>query len=360
MKLEITRTIARSLLLGAFFSAAVVTHNSYAATPLNGLTVAVSQSGDKLVAGGSTRTILVLDPNSLEVKSRHWIGVSIVRMAFNKDASILAVQGTSRIVYLYDTNTWKTKYQLQRHDLMTTNVAKDILAAVNHSYRDGVIFLKSMKDGSSIGQIPLEEKQRVSALGFNREGTRLGVLYRGKKSQNEKKLAYRDIPRDLRGLAREDFKQRNDGRESIYRVYSVPDGKLITEKDTFFTLNNGLLSVDRSGLTVLGYSTDGARINQDGNANLFRTKNSFNYGVALSPNQDLWLSGGLRNYSITANPSLTAKGNGRLDRLPSWPEYFKGFASTADNKWIYAGTSAYRVVKIDGGTGKLVKVVPVK
>lgn len=359
MKLDITRTAARSLLLGVFLSAAAVTQSSLAATPLNGLTVAVSQSGDKLVAGGSTRTILVLDPNSLEVKARHWVGVSIVRMAFNKDASILAVQGTSRIVHLYDTKTWKAKYQLRRHDLMTTNVAKDILAAVNHSYRDGVIFLKSMKDGSSVGQITLEEKARVAALGFNRSGTRLGVLYQGKKSQDEKKVAYRDIPRDLRGLARDDFRQRNDGRVSVYRVYSVPDGKVITEKDTFFTLSSGSLSVDRGGLTILGSSSNGARINQDGNANLFRTKNSSNYGVALSPNQDLWLSGGLRRYSITANPSLKSLGSGRIDRLPSWPEYFKGFAATADNKWIYAGTSAYRVVKIDA-TGKLVKVVPIK
>lgn len=349
----------RAALASACLAFAAISVPASAAVPIGGLTVAVSGDGTKLVAGGNTRTILVLDPDSLDVKARHWIGASIVDMAFNKDGSVLAVMDTSATVYLYDTKTWKAKFTLQKRDKMTVYTGSDILAGYESNYRGGLVHLNSMKDGSNIGQIKLQPKERVAAMGFSADGKKLAVLLQGEKSPDEPEVRSNDIPKDLRGIAREDFRMHNDGRVSTYRVFEVPSGKQLSESKTFFTLNSGQIAVDDKGMTILGYSRHGLRINVEGKGNLFTTQNSFNYGLGLSPDGSLWLSGGLANYSLTANPALTNKGKGRLDRLPSWPEYFKGFSATADNKTIYGATTAYRVVKI-GGDGKLIKAAPVR
>lgn len=344
----------------AVVAAPLATQTAHAASPLHGLTVAVTHDGSKLVAGGSTRTILVLDPQSLEVKSRHWIGASIVDMAYNKTGSILAVEDTSGTVYLYDTKTWTAKYTLQKHSMMRVIPEKDILIGVDNSYQGAIIHFNSLKDGSNMGQIQMDSKERVVALGVNKDGTKLGVVMQAVKSPDEKTLNYSDIPKDLRGLARDDFRQRNDGKISFIRVFEIPTGKKLSEAKTFFDLGyQGIVSLDNEGMTVLGYYSLGARIKLDGTTNVFKTKTGSNYGLALSPDQSLWIAGATAAYSLTANPSLTSKASGRISRLPSYSETFKGFAATADNKTIYGGTSAYRVVRIDA-SGKVAKIAPVR
>jgi WD40 repeat protein len=331
-----------------------------AATPLGGLTIAVDPSGKTLVAGGNTRTLVVLDPQSLEVKARHWIGTSIVRLAFNGDGSILAVEDTSGTVFLYDTKTWKAKYTLQKHASMATAPAHNILAGVNSRYRGGTIDFNSMKDGANMGQIQLGPKERVAAMGFSKDGKKLGVLLAADKSPDEKVVKYNDIPKDLRGQARDEFRQLNDGKVSVYRVYEVPSGKQLSEGKTWFDLgHSGQLAFDGDAVVALGYSTYGARIQPDGKTKMFKTKNSYNYGLALSPDGSTWLSGGLANYSLTGVADMGSKGSGRVARLPGWPEYFKGFTATADNKAIYGASTAYRVFKF-GPDGKLVKSAPIK
>jgi hypothetical protein len=331
-----------------------------AGSPIGGLTVAVTPAGDQLVAGGATRTIVVLDPKTLEVKARHWIGASIVNLAFNKDGSILAVEDTSSKVYLFDTKTWKAKYTLGSHGKMTVLASLDLLAGLNNAYKGGTIFLNSMKDGSNLGEIKLEAKERVDAMGFSRDGKKLAVILDEVKTPDEKEVKYSDIPKDLRGEARDEFRQRNDGKMSTFRVYEVPSGKKLSEGRTYFSLGTrGQVAFDGDTLVALSYSSYGARIPANGDAKMFKTKNSYNYGLALFPDGTAWISGGLRNYSITSARDMSNKGSGQLRSLPSWPEYFQGFSVTADNKAIYGGTTAYRVVKI-GPDGKLIKSEPIR
>ncbi|MCC2096106.1 MAG: hypothetical protein KDJ29_04410 [Hyphomicrobiales bacterium] len=333
---------------------------AHAATPIGGLTIAVDTSGKLLVAGGDTRTLVVLDPGSLEVKARHWIGTSIVRLAFNNDGSILAVEDTSGTVFLYDTKTWKAKYTLQKHANMATAPAQNILAGVNTSYRGGTIDFNSMKDGANLGQIQLGARERVAAMGFSKDGKKLGVLLSAEKSPDEKVVKYSDIPKDLRGQARDEFRQLNDGKVSAYRVYEVSSGKKLSEGKTWFSLgHSGQLTFDGDAVVALAYSSYGARIEPDGKTKMFKTKNSYNYGLGLSPDGSTWLSGGLASYSLTGVADMANKGSGRVSRLPGWPEYFKGFSATADNKAIYGASTAYRVFKF-GGDGKLIKALPIK
>jgi hypothetical protein len=96
-------------LAGAFIFAAgalLLTGSAQAAVPLGGLTVAVSPAGDKLVAGGDTRTLLILDPQTLAVKDRVWIETTIVGLTFDKAGTTLAVEDGSGTGLLEVAASW--------------------------------------------------------------------------------------------------------------------------------------------------------------------------------------------------------------------------------------------------------------
>ena len=55
----------------------------------NGLSVAVTADGSRLVAGGDVRALYELDPETLAVKRRVHLGRRVQEMAFSKDGSTL-------------------------------------------------------------------------------------------------------------------------------------------------------------------------------------------------------------------------------------------------------------------------------
>jgi len=355
-----SRPLLAANLMTVTLLAALSAPAALAAPPLNGLTVAVTQGGDRLVAAGDTRTIIELDPSTLEVQGRHWIGTTIVRMAFNRDGSTLAAQDTSNTVHLYDPTTWKARTSLPNRDLMTAAPAADLLAGVEMSHRRGFIHFNSLSDGADRGQIAIAARERIAAIGFSRDAARLGVVLQATAAPEEQKISPRDIPEGLRGLARSEFMQRHDGRGSTMRVYDVATGAILAEARTFFSLGGrGVVGFDGQDMIVVGTSRVAAQLAPNGEAQLFEMKNRANYAIALSPDHRMWMTGGMANYALTGNPDLVTRGYGRLDKLPGWPEYFKGFSATMDNQTIYAATSAYRIVKI-GGDGAIELIAPVR
>ena len=94
--------------LAAIMLASVIT-TSLHGTPLNGLTVALSPNNKTLVAAGSNRAFLRMDPATLEVKDRVWNGLSITQMAFNKDGTVLAATDGDGMVTLFDEEHFPTE-----------------------------------------------------------------------------------------------------------------------------------------------------------------------------------------------------------------------------------------------------------
>ena len=80
---------------------------AFAALPLGGLAVAVTQKGDKLVAAGETRTLIILDPKSLAVKERIWLGAPVVNLAFSGSGSTIVAADTDDTVHLLESNGCK-------------------------------------------------------------------------------------------------------------------------------------------------------------------------------------------------------------------------------------------------------------
>ena len=89
---------------------------------------------------------------------------------------------------------------------------------------------------------------------------------------------------------------------------------------------------------------------------MFKLDNSYNYGIGVSVDQKVIMSGGLSDGTYTKVDGLN-KVKFQPDRLSGWPEYFKGFAVAGDGT-AYGSTSAYRVIKIKPG-GQFEKSVPV-
>ncbi len=341
-----------SLIVGA----ALAPVPGFAAVPLGGLTVAVSPAGDKLVAGGDSRTLLVLDPATLAVKERIWIETSIVELAFDQAGATLAVTDTSGDVLLFDTASWKPRASIPARGTVAYSPAAGLVAGADKQNRSVSIF--SMSDGKETKKLDLPAGVTVANLGFSADGKRLAVLFRAKDGA-EPKVAGNAVPKELKGMEREEFILKNDGKVSEFAVYDLGSGKLVSQKTTYFSVEgSAAVFFDGDTVVAVNYRNINARFAPDGNVTLFRSENGFNYGIGVSPDNTRVLTGGLRAFSFTkADGAPAAKGE--LSKLPGWPEYFKGFSATADGKTIYAATTGYRIVKM-GADGKVIGVEPVK
>ncbi|MDF1824161.1 MAG: hypothetical protein P1U68_05945 [Verrucomicrobiales bacterium] len=315
-----------------------------AASPLGGLTVAVSSDGTQLVAGGDSRTLLVLDPESLEVKDRHWVGTSIVDLVFNGDGSILAVYDTSGTVYLYNTGDWSQITEIKKVMNFSAAVEGGLIAGQDGDYKAPQVQVFSFSDGTLQSSVPLPEGQRIASLGINDEGTKIAVLFQGVDDEGETKVERADIPKDLKGIAKTEFEQKNDGKTSRYFVIDVATATIEKETTVFFNESNGSLVFVGDDVFFVTYRNMNVKMTPEGEITLFELANSFNYGIGFTRDHGIILTGGLANYSITPVDTLTSV-TGKIDKLPGWPEYFKGFTGTKDGSALYGATSAYRVMK---------------
>jgi hypothetical protein len=349
---------SRALFFATFAFAFAVTA-SKAETPLGGLTVAVTGDGKKLVAAGDTRTLLILDPEKLNVLQRIFIGTPVTRLAFDRTGATLIVGDTDGTAFLYDTQTWKPRATLAKRNAAVISREANLLAGAEGGHTAGAIVLNDLASGAEKTKIPVSKDEKVAAFGFDPQGKRLAVLFGPIESKDEQRIQSGHIPKELKGLERDEFQQKNDGQISILRIFNATTGAVLSEQKLFFSMNatQAHVAFDGDALVVNNYSNLGARIEPDGAVRLFKNANGFNYGAGASPQQTALYGGGLRSFSIVDSKSLQGP-TGQIDRLPGWPEYFKGFAATDNGTAIYAGTTAYRVIRISPD-GKVVAAAPV-
>ncbi|NLI75968.1 MAG: hypothetical protein GX442_05930 [Candidatus Riflebacteria bacterium] len=327
-----------------------------AGTPLGGLAVALSPAGDILTAGGDNRTLYVLDAQKLEVTSRTWLGVCICDLKFSADGGRLLVQDTDGAIHLVDTKTWKVEKTEPKADLMSVAHTADLLAGLNADYNGNIVRFLSRADLAEKGKVAFPKGERVIALGLNAAGTRLAVLMEAMADESEPKGA--KPPAELKGLAAEEFKLKNDGKTAKFAVFSVPDGAKVAEHKLFFSTSSSGWKVFFQGDDVLlvNYSNLNAKVGAKGEVSLFQLDNSFNYGIGASPDQKVLLTGGLSDGTYTTVEGLR-KVTFKNDRMPTWPEYYKGFTVAADGT-AFGSTSGYRLIRIKAD-GSFDKSIPV-
>jgi WD40 repeat protein len=326
------------------------TFNLQAHTPKNALAAAaVSPDNKTLVTGGDNRVLYVLDQATMNVQKRVWLKTNIYNMAFNKTGSTLVVEDTSETLYFIDTKNWQVKTTIKKAGSISAAPAADILAGVASGYRKSTVKFISMTDGTIKGQ--LEFPGKVNSIGIDAQGTRLVLLASGPKGKEAKAKT----PKTLRGFEASAFKQKNDGKVSILAEYAVPSGKQLSMKTIFYSSNSAAILVGKKKTLIINYANVNASIEGD-NISLFRAISSYNYGIGISPDRKTLLVGGLRGGTLVNAENMEMK-SFKIDKLPGWPEYYKGFGFGPDGTG-YAVTTAYRLVKIDKN-GVIVKAVPV-
>lgn len=349
---------ATTTLLGFLALASSALH---AATPLGGLTIAVSEDGTKLVAAGDTRTLLVLDPATLEVKERHWIETSIINLAFNRDGSLLVAQDTSNPegLLVFDTADWSKKTEIPKQHGFAVSAGANLVAGHDNNSRGATVSVHSLSGGAPVFTATLPAGNNVAALALSADGSKLAVITQGIKDEAEPEVPYAQLPKDIRGLELDEFKQKNDGKTSTLFLYDLASKGLASETKTWYTTNaQSILVFSGDDLFAVNYSNINAKITPGGETTLFQAKNSLNYGIGVTPSGSHFLSGGLGSYSITSSSDF-ASVDGKIDKLPGWPEYWKGFTATADGGTIYGTTSAYRIFKLDSA-GKIQASAPAR
>ena len=320
---------------------------SFQVTADSGLTVAVSPDNSKLVAAGSNRAFLRLDPATLEVKERVWNGLAITKMAFSKDGSVLAAAdaGMGGMITLFDSKTLERKTDVKNCDVATFGPAADLFAGIEGNRSDPTtLHVYGLSDGVSKMKTPILAKRAVVAVGLNLKGTLAAVLYDGKTDPAEEK---KTPDATLKGFERTIAQQKGDGYTSIVEFYEVPSGKKVAEKPLFYNCNGtaeAIILGDK--MLVVNYGNQNALIGQDGSVTMFECANSYNYGMGFTADHQLILTGGLANMAVTTTADLVSKEFKVKERLPSWPEYFRGFSGNADGK-IFGATDGYRVFSIN-------------
>jgi hypothetical protein len=344
--------------IAASFVASLLASSVIAGVPLGGMTVAISPDGKTLVAGGDSRTLVIMDPESLEVKNRIWAETTITDLHYSKDGGTLLVGDSAERVLTYKTADWSKKSTLDKRDLVSVARDADIFAAMEEDYSNGPsVFFHSVGDNGVKGSMRFAKGDRVIGLGLNAEGTKVGVVFAGKDDPSEKKVEYKDIPKDLKEPARSTFQQQNDGKTGRIVFAEVPSGKILGDHTIYYTANSCdvVLNGDKACLVVT--SGPQAMVAADGNVELFVLP-QYGYGTGVSPDRKLIIAGGMGQFSITPFDPITPVNGKSATSLPGFPEYFKGFAMNNEGP-IYAATTGYRVMRINRN-GNVEKEAPIK
>ena len=189
-------------------------------------------------------------------------------------------------------------------------------------------------------------------------GKRLAVLSEPTKSDKEKKVEWSKIPKELKGAARKEFVQKNDGYVSTLTIYEVPSGKELAKHDLWYSSrkNSTELILTDGAVYSINYDNACAKIDDKGEVTVFEIETGYNYGIGVSDDRTVFLAGGLRDAAYVTVDGLKSV-KLKLDPIPGWPEYFERFTFTADGTG-YGVTSAFRLIKISK-EGKVEKTVPV-
>ncbi|MCP5103581.1 MAG: hypothetical protein GY950_09390, partial [bacterium] len=244
---------------------------------------------------------------------------------------------------------WQIQTEVKKSGSISAAPAVDLLAGLESGYKKSTVKFLSMTDGTQKGQVEFPGK--AVSIGLDAKGTRLVLLANGPKDQEPKKKT----PKELKGLEKDTFKQKNDGKVSILAEFAVPSGKKISQKTIFFSSGTPTILVGNKTIDLISYSNVNARI-VGNKITLYKGKSSYNYGIGISPDRKAFLVGGLRSGTRVNTENLIMT-EFNINRLPGWPEYYKGFGFAKDGTG-YATTTAYRLIKISK-TGNIEKQVPI-
>lgn len=199
-------------------------------------------------------------------------------------------------------------------------------------------------------RFPLQER----AAAFCLEGKRLAVLENGHESPTETRIPLKDAPPALKGLARLEFQQKNDGRAAWLRHFDTEGKKEPRVHRLWFTSDSDgtRLAMDGESVLVFNRADACARIDGEGKAGMFGTGERSMQSLATD-GKSLLVGGRSGGSTGTMEKRLPFA----LDELPGQAEFVGGWAMQADGS-AWGVTTAWRVFRVgkDGKAGKAVAI----
>jgi len=322
--------------------------------------VAVTGDG-KTVVAFKDRTLYVIDGDTLTVRKRIWNEAKVKHLCFCNDGTKLVVADDAKRLRILDVATGAFDKELEKMDPETVSFAPAVdLAATIHSktWTQSEIVLVSMTDAGIKARIALPEKFRTAGLALLPDGRKI-IVFSHPLSDKEEKVPHAERPKDLKDLAKKEYDEKHDGQHMEILTYALPDGKLESKKETWYTLKNDTVVFTCGGdVLTVPYSNPAARIQADGSVELFKTPVFCNYGFGYSADGGSYLAGSLAAYALVRPGKKKVETEiPRDQRLPGFPEYFYGFGFALDGS-AFGWTSGPRIGRI-GPNGKLLKLVPV-
>jgi hypothetical protein len=306
--------------------------------------LAVAPDGKVIAVGGQNRVIYLIDAEKMEVLRRIWLGARIGSLAFNKDGTRLAVEDETDQLHLLDVANGKTLAKVAQTTGLVANSA-DLLVTrdLSERVRNRLRFL-SMRDLAEIAKVELPERPVTWTL---HPGGKTLVVFTGSRTGEEKRIPPAEMPRELRGLARSTFRQKNDGLEADLLDIDLASAKITRTVKTWYTSDSDSTQLVLAGdLTyVFNRLNLCARIGPRGETTLLETAQSVNHALSSSADGRALLIGGLGGGYY--GPVEGGKGvEFRLEPLPGQSEFFNRFVFQSDGS-AWGVTTAYRLVRIN-------------
>lgn len=346
-------------LLAAFLVLLGATTPVRAGGMTEGLAVAVTADGTRLVAGGSNRALYELDPATLAVKRRVWLGRRVMNLVFSPDGKVLVVESTSGVQWL-KADTLEPFQAVEDAHSIRSVPALDAVAMVVPDYHEPAVRVFGFADATERAAVVYDPRRRAAAYGVSPDGKRLAILEKRQKDESEETITGRKIPEELRkegGAALAEFQQRHDGWSTTFRVFDLASAEQRFEKKLWFTSEGSdLVTWHGEDAYVIGYRNHGARITPEGEITVFALGNGLNQAYYASPDGKAIWTGGSRDGARTLVPGL-ASASFEIDEVEGFNEQFKAFTTAADGT-AFAGTTAFRVLRL-GADGRLQRIAPV-
>ena len=312
---------------------------------LDGLALAMSPNGKVLIAGGKNRTLYTLDPDTLEVMKRTYLGTTINKMAFSDDGTKLFVQDSEPDIHVLNGKTLEIMSTIAGYGNLTTAPAAKLMAGLNPDWKGDTIALFDM-EGAEIKSLTFGEDDDVATIGISPDGTKLAVFFDDVDSETEEKVSWGDIPDDYEGFAKDVYSEQHDAKEARYILYSLPDFEVLADYVGYYTpYDKDLVFFQGDDALVISSNNENARYSADGTVEMWEWEGSSSaYGEGLSTDQNVLVVGGSGKATVIdyANDSTLSFD---LDDIPGASEYFRNFVITDDGV-IYGSTDGYRVVKV--------------
>jgi WD40 repeat protein len=350
-------TMIRILLLVILGLVTGLWQPAQAAVPKNALgAIAVSPDGKTVLAAGDNRVLYVLDAKPLTVRKKLWIGVNPLSIHYSADGSAFALHDTQGTLKFYDAATLKVNNEVTGVEVLTVAEKADIIFTAGRPRGRGEEAKTPLRGYELATGKPVLDRtvnMAIRGLGADSDALRLFAISRPIKSATEKK---QNPSSSLRGLERELFRQKNDGKVAQLVAFDINGKELGRHTSWFSTPRSAAVISFGKLLRIVTYDKYMAVFTLGSMDTRFvESKNSYNYGIGYSIGNNKLVTGGLGKGTIVLLDSGKTR-SFQVDRIGGWPEYFKGFAIAADGT-VYGGTTAYRLVRVNpDGTTKTVPV----